>query len=56
MRFVKGEKNSWGRQDRDALYLHYTVDFGDRKYETDDTFVLRSRDFKPEYFNPVYRK
>lgn len=53
---VKGEKNSWGRQDRDALYLHYTVDFGDRKYETDDTFVLRSRDFKPEYFNPVYRK
>lgn len=54
----KGEKNSWGRQDRDAFYLDYTVVFNNEnvKFEVSDIFVLRSRDFKGEYFNPVYRK
>ena len=54
----KGDKNSWGRQDRDAFYLDYTVVFNNEnvKFEVSDIFVLRSRDFKGEYFNPVYRK
>lgn len=45
-RFVKkGEKNSLGGKDRDALYLDYTVDFKNRnmQYATKDTLVLRTR-------------
>lgn len=48
----KGEKNSFGGQDRDGLYLDYTVNFKDLnfKYATKDTLVLRDRGVKPEYF------
>lgn len=45
-KFVKkGEKNSLGGKDRDAIYLDYTVDFKDKniQYATKDTLVLRAR-------------
>jgi len=42
---LKGEKNSMGGKDRNALYLDYTVDFVNQnmKYATKDTLVLRER-------------
>ena len=42
---IDGEKKSLGGKDRNALYLDYTVDFGNRniKYATKDTLVLRTR-------------
>lgn len=57
-KFVKnGEKNSFGNQDRDGLYLEYKVDFGPRQFETSDILVLRSRQIVPEFnFNPTYNK
>ncbi len=57
-KFVKnGEKNSFGNQDRDGLYLDYKVDFGPRQIETNDILVLRSRQIVPEFnFNPTYNK
>ncbi|MCG4739429.1 DUF5627 domain-containing protein, partial [Bacteroides intestinalis] len=45
-KFVKkGEKNSLGGKDRDAIYLDYTVDFKTKnmQYATKDTLVLSSR-------------
>jgi hypothetical protein len=41
----KGEKNSLGGKDRNALYLDYTVDFVNlnMRYATKDTLVLRER-------------
>lgn len=45
-KFVKkGEKNSLGGKDRDAIYLDYTVDFKAKnmQYATKDTLVLSSR-------------
>lgn len=45
-KFVKkGEKNSLGGKDRDAIYLDYTVDFKNKnmQYATKDTLVLSSR-------------
>lgn len=41
----KGEKNSMGGKDRNAIYLDYTVDFKNQnmKYATKDTLVLRER-------------
>lgn len=41
----KGEKNSLGGKNRDAIYLDYTVDFlsQNMKYATKDTLVLRER-------------
>lgn len=49
---IKGEKNSIGGYDRDALYLAYTVNFKDLnwKYEVKDTLVVRDRGVSPEYF------
>lgn len=49
---TKGEKNSLGGYDRDALYLEYTVNFKDLnwKYEVKDTLVVRDRGVSPEYF------
>ncbi len=57
-KFVKnGEKNSFGNQDRDGLYLEYKVDFGPRQFETSDILVLRSRQIVAEFnFNPTYNK
>ncbi len=46
----KGEKKSWGEQDRDAIYLDYTVDFGSISYATRDTLVARDRQVTPEWF------
>lgn len=55
-KFVKlGDKNSFGNQDRDVLYLDYNVNFGPRQFVTKDTLVVRSREIVPEFnFNPVY--
>ena len=49
---TKGEKNSIGGEDRDALYIEYTVDFKklNCKYEVMDTLVVRDRGLTPEYF------
>ncbi|SFE06641.1 DUF5627 domain-containing protein [Thermophagus xiamenensis] len=53
--FVKdGDKNSWGNQDRDVLYLDYQIDFGVKQYDTKDTLVVRDRGVTMETFNPVY--
>jgi hypothetical protein len=55
-KFVKkGEKNSWGSKDRDALYLNYTVNLQDFNVATNDTLVLRDRGVKVEVFNPVLK-
>ena len=52
-----GEKNSWGNKDSDAIYLKYTVDFGNGlKFETEDTLVAHSRGVAREDFAPVYVK
>lgn len=65
-KFVKrGEKNSWGNQDRDALYLDYavsykvetnsggTLDVQTMEYSTKDTLVVRDRGVVMETFIPV---
>lgn len=41
----KGEKNSLGGKDRDAIYLDYTLDLpaSNLKFESRDTLVLRTR-------------
>ena len=53
-KFVKrGEKKSWGNQDRDALYLNYEVDLGDRTASTMDTLVMRDRAVRVETFTPT---
>ncbi|MNK94682.1 hypothetical protein D3C87_1148920 [compost metagenome] len=53
-KFVKaGEKNSWGSQDRDALYLNYQIDLSDRTVSSQDTLVMRDRGVKAESFTPI---
>ncbi len=53
--FVKdGEKNSWGNQDRDGLYLDYNVDLGAIQVSTVDTLVMRNRGVAFELFSPIY--
>lgn len=55
-KFVKrGDKNSWGNEDRDVLYLDYNVDFNGKKYATKDTLVVRDRGVVFEEFSPVYQ-
>ncbi len=51
----KGEKNSFGGKDRNALYLDYTVTFKatNLKYATKDTLVVRDRGIAPEYFTVI---
>ena len=51
----KGDKNSIGGIDRDALYLNYTVKYKlfSLKFETNDTLVVRDRGISPEYFSVV---
>ncbi len=46
----KGETNSWGDEDRDAIYLDYTVDYGNTFFATRDTLVMRDRQVAPEWF------
>jgi hypothetical protein len=65
----KGEKQSWGNKDRDALYVEYNVSyevetkypnagFPDRvdevSYVTTDTLVVRDRGVKVEVLTPFY--
>ena len=53
-RFVsKGEKNSWGNQDRDVLYLDYQINLQEMQIETMDTLVVRDRGVGFETFTPV---
>ncbi|SDH48199.1 protein of unknown function [Pedobacter terrae] len=53
-KFIKrGEKNSWGNTDRDALYLNYNIDLSDMSVATTDTLVMRNRGVTMETFNPV---
>lgn len=55
-KFVKrGEKNSWGAQDRDALYLEYTIDHPMMQITCTDTLVMRDRGVTPEYYAPVVK-
>lgn len=52
--FVKdGEENSWGNQDRDAIYLEYEVDLENFHVSSTDTLVLRNRGVEMELFTPV---
>lgn len=52
--FVKrGEKNSWGSKDRDAIYLNYQVNMTGMQVATTDTLVLRDRAVTMETFTPV---
>lgn len=39
----KSEKLAWGNKDRDGLYLNYTIEYGDNKYQATDTLVVRDR-------------
>lgn len=53
-KFVKkGEKNSWGNKDRDAIYLDYKVNFQDFNLTTKDTLVLRDRGVTAAVYSPV---
>lgn len=49
----KGEKNSWGNADRDAIYLNYEIDFSQAHISCVDTLVLRDRAVTMEVFSPV---
>lgn len=51
----KGEKNSWGNKDRDAIYLNYTIEMTGKTYTTKDTLVVRDRGIKVETFSPAYK-
>ena len=50
----KGEKNSWGNKDRDAIYLDYNISTTGMSYATKDTLVVRDRGVKAETFSPLY--
>ncbi|ADY53106.1 hypothetical protein Pedsa_2562 [Pseudopedobacter saltans DSM 12145] len=50
---TKGEKNSWGAKDRDALYLNYQIDLPTRNITSTDTLVMRDRGVKMETFTAV---
>ena len=53
-KFIKrGDKNSWGNQDRDALYLDYQIKASQFTAQTKDTLVMRDRAVSPEYFQPL---
>lgn len=49
----KGDKNSWGNTDRDALYLNYEIDMPEMHITTKDTLVMRDRGVKMETFEVV---
>jgi hypothetical protein len=53
----KGDKSSWGNQDRDALFLDYTVDLNSQNMHiaTKDTLVMRDRAVSLETFSPVIK-
>lgn len=49
----KGEKKSWGNQDRDAIYVSYEIDMDEIHVEATDTLVMRNRGVTMEVFTPV---
>ena len=51
----KGEKNSIGGSDRDAIYLQYTAIINSLglTYATTDTLIMRNRGVAPEYFTVI---
>jgi hypothetical protein len=52
--FVKrGDKNSWGNKDRDALYLNYQITLPTFSVATTDTLVMRDRAVTMETFTPA---
>ena len=51
----KGDKNSWGNKDRNALYLDYTVELPQLTCHTLDTLVVRNRGVVMETFTPELR-
>ena len=48
---LKGDKE--GDKDRDALYLDYTINYGDAQFETSDILSVLDRGIKPEWFTAV---
>lgn len=48
---VDGDKKSWGNEDRDALYLDYTLEYAGVKCQTKDTLVVRDRGVRSEWFS-----
>jgi hypothetical protein len=55
-KFVKrGEKKSWGNQDRDAIYLNYSIGLKDMNVVSTDTIVLRNRGIAMETYSPVLK-
>ncbi len=54
----KGEKNSLGGKDRDAIYLDYTLDMPglNMQYASKDTLVLRTRNVYGAYAFSIERK
>lgn len=51
----KGDKNSWGNKDRNALYLDYTVELSQLTCHTLDTLVVRNRGVVMETFVPEFK-
>lgn len=49
----KGDKNSWGNKDRDALYLNYQVTLPTFSVSATDTLAMRDRAVTMELFSPV---
>ena len=45
-----GDKKSWGGEDRDVLYLDYTLNYDGIQCATKDTLVVRDRGVAPEWF------
>ena len=49
----KGDKNSWGNEDRDVIYLEYDVDIANlATCHTTDTLVVLNRGVVMELFTP----
>jgi hypothetical protein len=49
-----GDKDSWGDQDRNVIYLDYTINLAGRTYTTKDTLVVRDRGVSIDTYTPVY--
>jgi hypothetical protein len=47
----KGDKDSWGGEDRNALFLKYQVTFPSATYQITDTLAMRTRDVVFERFD-----
>lgn len=50
-----GDKNSWGNQDRNVMYLDYTINMSGKTYATKDTLVVRDRGVSIETFSPSFK-